>query len=238
MSSGVMTFLAIFHDVDEALLTAWKASGIEAGLEVLYDAIEEYDNLMTIIANVFQGRISLVKVSAGKRFFGVSPHSHAFSILAHTQTLHLLHAHTASLGSFLEFAKKIIDKLGEFLCDSGETFTEEAAAITPPPDCGVVGVVVGFIKATVDVLLSFIDGAIDYLIGLLNEALLEAVPELKSLFSAFDFDLYWVNFSNCFYTIVHFSSILPPVLIYRSIVSALTTFIHLPTSFAYLADNV
>jgi hypothetical protein len=102
MSSGVMTFLAIFHDVDEALLTAWKASGIETGLEVLYDAIAEYDNLMTTIANVFQGRISLVKVSAGKRFLGVSPHSHAFSILAHTQSLHLLHACAHSiLGQFL-----------------------------------------------------------------------------------------------------------------------------------------
>lgn len=36
---GVMEALAVFHDWDEALLTAWTDSGIEAGLEILYDAI-------------------------------------------------------------------------------------------------------------------------------------------------------------------------------------------------------
>lgn len=45
----------------------------------------------------------------------------------------------ASLGEILEFAKSIIDKLGQFLCDSGDTFTEEAAATNPPADCGIVG---------------------------------------------------------------------------------------------------
>jgi hypothetical protein len=93
----------------------------------------------------------------------------------------------------LEFAKGIIDKLGEFLCDSGEVFTEEAAAVTPAPDCGVVGQVLNFVKATVDLLLSFIDGAIDYLIGLLNEALLDAISELRSFFTLFEFDSAWVS---------------------------------------------
>jgi len=102
------------------------------------------------------------------------------------------HTHTASLGSLLEFAK-IIDKLGEFLCDSGEVFTEETAAVTPAPDCGVVGQVLNFVKATVDLLLSFIDGAIDFLIGLLNEALLKAIPTLRSLFTPFDLDSAWVS---------------------------------------------
>jgi hypothetical protein len=45
----------------------------------------------------------------------------------------------AALGEILEFAKTIIDKLGQFLCDSGDTFTDEAAATNPPADCGVVG---------------------------------------------------------------------------------------------------
>lgn len=97
------------------------------------------------------------------------------------------------MGSVLEFAKGIIDKLGEFLCDSGVVFIEEAAAVTPAPDCGVVGQVLNFVKATVDLLLSFIDGAIDYLIALLNEALLDAKPELKSFLTPFEFDIYWVS---------------------------------------------
>ena len=50
-----MTNLAKFHDLDEVLLTAWRGGGIEAGLEVLYEAIAQYDNLMTTITNVFQG---------------------------------------------------------------------------------------------------------------------------------------------------------------------------------------
>lgn len=36
----VVELLAKFHDWDEALLEAWKDSGIEAGLEVLYEAID------------------------------------------------------------------------------------------------------------------------------------------------------------------------------------------------------
>ena len=36
----VMELLAKFHDWDEALLRGWFDSGIEAGLEILYDAIE------------------------------------------------------------------------------------------------------------------------------------------------------------------------------------------------------
>jgi hypothetical protein len=36
----VMRLLAKFHDFDEALLRAWKDSGIESGLETLYDAID------------------------------------------------------------------------------------------------------------------------------------------------------------------------------------------------------
>lgn len=55
MSSGLMTNLAKFHDFDEALLNAWKDSGIETGLNILYDAITEYDDLMTTITNVFEG---------------------------------------------------------------------------------------------------------------------------------------------------------------------------------------
>lgn len=51
--------LATLHDVDETLLNAWKGSGvgtsIEAGLEVLYEAISEYDNLMETVTNVFKG---------------------------------------------------------------------------------------------------------------------------------------------------------------------------------------
>lgn len=95
----VMHFLAVFHDFDEMLLTAWADSGIEEALETLYDAIDVYDNVWDTITNIFQ----------------------------------------ASLGDFLEFAKSIIDKLGEFLCDSGDAFTDEAAATSPPPDCGIVG---------------------------------------------------------------------------------------------------
>lgn len=36
----VIQALAIFHDWDEALLRAWTDSGIEQGLETLYDAID------------------------------------------------------------------------------------------------------------------------------------------------------------------------------------------------------
>jgi hypothetical protein len=35
-----MQFLAVFHDWDEALLTAWTDSGIEQGLEILYDIVD------------------------------------------------------------------------------------------------------------------------------------------------------------------------------------------------------
>lgn len=48
----VMGLLAKFHDFDESLLRAWKDSGIEEGLETLYDAIEIYDNVWITIANV------------------------------------------------------------------------------------------------------------------------------------------------------------------------------------------
>lgn len=57
----------------------------------------------------------------------------------------------------------------------------------------MVGQVLNVVKSTVDLLLAFIDGAIDYLIELLNEALLDAIPGLKSLFNPFEFDFYWVS---------------------------------------------
>ena len=43
----------------------------------------------------------------------------------------------AALGELLEFAKTIIDKLGSFLCDSGDVYSKEAVA--PPSNCGLVG---------------------------------------------------------------------------------------------------
>ena len=63
-----MQVMAAFHDLDETLLTAWKDSGIESGLEVLYEATSRYDNLITTISNVFQGRRGGVDLgSAGRR---------------------------------------------------------------------------------------------------------------------------------------------------------------------------
>ncbi len=51
--------------------------------------------------------------------------------------------------------------------------------------------VIAFVKATVDLLLGFIDGAIDYLIDLLVSLLIDGIPELKALFTPFDFDTPW-----------------------------------------------
>lgn len=55
---------------------------------------------------------------------------------------------------------------------------------------------INFIKATVDLLLGFIDGAIDFLIDLLMNLLIEGIPELKTLFTPFDFDLPWDDLLN------------------------------------------
>ena len=56
--------------------------------------------------------------------------------------------------------------------------------------------VIAFVKATVDLILGFIDGAIDYLIDLLVSLLIDGIPELKTLFTPFDFDLYWDDLIN------------------------------------------
>ena len=48
-----------------------------------------------------------------------------------------------------------------------------------------------FVKATLDTILGFIDGAVDYLIDLVNQALIEAIPELRTLFEPFQFDIAW-----------------------------------------------
>ena len=70
-----------------------------------------------------------------------------------------------------------------------------------------MGQVLNFVKATVDLLSSFIDGAIDYLIGLLNGALLDAIPELRLFFSPFQFDSDWVSRRvAAFHLIIHLSA--------------------------------
>lgn len=53
-----------------------------------------------------------------------------------------------------------------------------------------------FVKATLDLLLGFIDGAIDYLIDLLISLLIDGIPELKTLFAPFNFDMYWDKLIN------------------------------------------
>lgn len=46
----------------------------------------------------------------------------------------------AALGEFLEFAKSIIDKLGQYICDTDSPYAQGPSS-GPPPDCGLVGVV-------------------------------------------------------------------------------------------------
>lgn len=93
-----------------------------------------------------------------------------------------------ALGPVLQFAKTVTDKLGSYLCESGsEDETRK------PPRCGLVGFVLGFVKIIFKTLLGFIDGAVDYLINLMTKVFIAAVPEIKILFKAIDFDSPFVS---------------------------------------------
>jgi hypothetical protein len=94
----------------------------------------------------------------------------------------------AALGPVLQFAKTVTDKLGSYLCESG---TEDETK--KPPRCGLVGFVLGFVKIIFKTLLGFIDGAVDYLINLMTKVFIAAVPEIKNLFKAIDFDSPFVS---------------------------------------------
>lgn len=94
----------------------------------------------------------------------------------------------AALGPVLQFAKMVTDKLGSFLCESGLEDENQK-----PPRCGLVGFVVGFVKLVFKTLLGFLDGAVDFIMNLLLKVFVAAVPEIKSLFKAIDFDSPFVS---------------------------------------------
>lgn len=96
--------------------------------------------------------------------------------------------------------------MGQFLCDSDDTDSPEALANNPPAQCGLFGQVLNFIRSTVNVLLGFIDGAIDYLLDLLNQVLIEAIPELRYLFDPFPFGN-WDALLNVHITAVNVSMV-------------------------------
>lgn len=101
----VMGLLAKFHDFDEALLRAWKDSGIESGLGILYDAID----IVRLICSAFvwiEAKLSTTCIHL--------PWLHP--LFPHTQYDNVWQTITdvfqATLGDLLEFVKSIIDKVG------------------------------------------------------------------------------------------------------------------------------